>query len=62
MGVLRYLDGKGRHQRVQVNSSRRESEAPGKKVEKLRARKRKVILVESVETQDYVREAKDLNQ
>ena len=32
-----------------------------KKVKKLRARKRKVIRVESEETQDYVREANDMN-
>ena len=37
-GVPGHPDGEGRHERVQVKSSRRESEAPGEKVKKLRAR------------------------
>ena len=40
-GVPGYLDGEGHHEREQVKSSRRESEAPGKKVKKFRVRKGK---------------------
>ena len=61
-GVPGYPDGEGRHERVQVKSSRRESEVPGEEGEEVKSPKRKVIRVESEETQDYVREAKDLNQ
>ena len=61
-GVPGYPDGEGRHERVQVKSSRRESEVPGVEGEEVESPKRKVIRVESEETQDYVREAKDLNQ
>ena len=57
-----YPDGEGRHERVQVKSSRRESEAPGEGSEEVKSPKRKVIRLESEETQDYVREANDLNQ
>ena len=56
-----YPDGEGRHERVQVKSSRRESEAPGEEGEEVKSPKRKVIRVESEETQDYVRDANDLN-
>ena len=38
------------------------SEAPGEEGEEVMSSKRKVIRVESEETQDYVREAKDLGQ
>ena len=54
-------DGEGRHERVQAKSSRRESEAPGEEGEEVKSPKRKVIRVESEETQDYVREAMDLS-
>ena len=57
-----YPDGEGRHERVQVKSSRRGNEAPGEGGEEVKSPKRKVIRVESEETQDYVREANDLNQ
>ena len=55
-------NGEGRHERVQVKKSKRQSEAPGEEGEEVKSPKRKVIRVESEETQDYVREAKDLNQ
>ena len=55
-------DGEGRHERVQAKSSRRESEAPGEEGAEVKSPKRKVIRVESEETQDYVREAMDLSQ
>ena len=61
-GAPGYPDGEGPHERVQVKSSRRESEAPGEEGEEVKSPKRKAIRVESEETQDYVREAKDLNQ
>ena len=57
-GVPGYPDGEG----VQVKSSRKESEAPGEEGEEVKSPKRKVIRVESEETQDYVRESLDLNQ
>ena len=47
-------DGEGRHEREQVKSSRRESEAPGEDGEEVQSPKRNVILVESEETQDCV--------
>ena len=55
-------DGEGHHELAQAKSSRRESEAPGEEGEEVKSPKRKVIRVESEETQDNVREAKDLNQ
>ena len=61
-GVPVNPDGEGRHERVQAKSSRRESEAPGEEGEEVKSPKRKVIRVESEETQDYVREAIDLSQ
>ena len=60
-GVNADPNGEGRHERVQ-EKSRRQSEAPGEEGEEVKNSKRKVIRVESEETQDYVREAKDLNQ
>ena len=45
-----------------MKSFRRESEASGEEGEEVESWKRKVIWVEFEETQDYVREAKDLNQ
>ena len=61
-GVPVNPDGEGRHERVQANSSRRESEAPGEEGEGVESSKRKVIRVESEETLDCVTEAKDLSQ
>ena len=60
--VTGYPDSEGRDERVQVKSSRRESEAPGGEGEEVKGPKRKTIRVESEETQDNVREAKDMNQ
>ena len=45
----------GRHERVQVKNSRRQSEAPGEEGGEIKSPKRKIIRVESEETQDYVR-------
>ena len=45
--------------REQVKSSRRESETPGEEGEEVKSPNRKVIPVESEETQDFVRKAKD---
>ena len=43
----------------QVKSSRRESETPGEEGEEVKSPNRKVIRVESEETHDFVRKAKD---
>ena len=40
-GVPGYPDGEARHERAQVKSSRRESEAPGEEGEEVKTRKRK---------------------
>ena len=61
-GVPGCPDGEGHHEREQVKSSRRESEAPGEEGEEVERPKRKVIRVECEETQDYGRETKDMNQ
>ena len=45
-----------------MKSSRREGEAPGEEGKEVKSPKRKVIRVEFGETQDYMREAKDLTQ
>ena len=57
--VPEHPDGEGHHERVQVKSFRRKSDAPG---EEVKSPRRKVIRVESEDTQDYVTEAKDLDQ
>ena len=61
-GVSRYPDGEGHHEREQVKSSRRESEAPGEEGNEFKSPKRKVIRVESEETHDCVKDANDMNQ
>ena len=48
-------NGEGRHEREQVKKSIRQSEAPGEVGEEIKSPKRKIIWVESEETQDYVR-------
>ena len=48
--------------RASKNKSRRQSEAPGEECEEIQSPKRKIIRVESVETQDCVREANDVDQ
>ena len=50
------------HEREQVKKSRRQREAPGEEGEEIKSPKRKVIRVESEETQDYVKEAEDMDQ
>ena len=54
-GVAVTPEGKSLHEQTQVKSSRRESEAPREEGEEVKSPKRKVIRVESKETQDYVR-------
>ena len=61
-GVHVNPNGEGHHEREQVKSSRRESEAPGEEGEEIKSPKQKIFRVESEETQDYVREATDMNQ
>ena len=61
-GVHVDLNGGGRHEREQVKNSRRQSEAPGEEGEAINSPKRKIIRVESEEAQDFVREAKDVDQ
>ena len=46
----------------QVKNSRRQNEAPGEEGEEIKSPKLKTIRVESEETQDYVREANDMDQ
>ena len=56
------LDGKSRREQAEEKSTRRQREAPDKLCEEMKSPKRKVIRVESEETQDYVREAKSAEQ
>ena len=55
-------EGESHHERIQTKSTRREREAPGEEGEETKSPKRKVIRVESEETQDYVRESLDLSR
>ena len=55
-------NGEGRHERRQVQNSRRQSEAPGEEGEEKKTPKRKIIRVVSEETEDYVREATDMDK
>ena len=48
--------------RHKQKSSRREREAPGEVGEEVKSPKRKVIRVETEETQDYVRDSLNLSQ
>ena len=52
----------GRRERVQAKNSRRQSEAPGEEGEEMKSPKRKIIRVESEETQDHVTEENDMDQ
>ena len=62
-GIYVKLNGECHHAREQVKNSRRQSDAPGEEgVKKLKSPKRKIIRVESEETQDYVRETKNTDQ
>ena len=56
------LNGEGRHEREQVKSSRRQSEAPGEEGEEMKNPKRRIIRVESEEAQDYAREVNEMDQ
>ena len=56
------LGCKSHHEQAEANISRREREVPGEEGEEIKSPKRKVIRVESEETQDYVREAKSAEQ
>ena len=56
------LDGKNRREQEKERYFRREREALGKSGEESKSLKRKMIRVESKETQDYVREAKSAEQ
>ena len=56
------LDGKSHREHAEAKISRREREAPDEEGEEIKNPKRKVIRVESEETQDYVREAKSAEQ
>ena len=56
------LDGKSRREQAEERSFRREREVPGEEGEEEKSPKRKVIRVESEETQDHVREAKSAEQ
>ena len=49
------IDGKSRREQAEERSFRREREGPGEEGEEVKTPKRKVIRVESEETQDYVR-------
>ena len=55
-------NGEGRHVRDQVKNSRRQSEAQGEGGEEIKSPKRKIIGLESGETQDYVRVANKLHE
>ena len=55
-------NGEGHHGRGKVKNHRSQSGVPGKECEETKSPKRKVIRVDSEETQDYVREANDMDQ
>ena len=61
-GVHVDFNGECHHERTQVNNTRKQSEAPGEEGEESKSWKRKVIRVESEETQDCVCEANDMDQ
>ena len=54
--------GEGRHERKQETTPEGKAKRPEKKVKKLRAQNGKQFGVEPEETQDYVREANDMDQ
>ena len=55
-------EGEGHHEQTQAQSLGRERGVPGEEGEEITSPKRKVIRVESEETQDYVRESLDLSR
>ena len=56
------LDDEGHHGRGKVKNHRRQSGVLGEEGEEMKSSKRKILRVESEETQDYVREAKSTDQ
>ena len=56
------LDGKSHREQADAKNSGREREVQGEEGEEVKGPKRQVNLVESEETQDYVREAKRAEQ
>ena len=56
------LDGKSRREQAEERSYRREREVPGEEGEEIKSPRRKVIRVESEDTQDLEREAKSAEQ
>ena len=61
-GIYVDFNGEVRQERGQVKNHRSQSDAPGEEDEEIESPKRQVIRVESEETQDYVRAAKDVDQ
>ena len=61
-GVPVNPEGEGHREQAQAKSSKRERVAPGEEGEEVKSPKRKVVLVESEETQDYVRVSLDLSR
>ena len=57
-GTFVDLDGESRREQVEAKLSRRGREIPNGEGDEIRSPKRKVIRVESEETQDHVKEAK----
>ena len=55
-------NGAGHHGRGKVKNHRSQSFVPGKEGEEIKIPKRKVIQVESEDTQDYVRDARSTDQ
>ena len=53
---------KERENQTNKEKTRRESEVPGQEGEEVQSPKRKLIRVESEETQDYVRESLNLSR
>ena len=56
------LDGEGHHEREQVKNLEGKVTRHEKKAKKFKARREKLIRIESEETQDHAREAKDTDQ
>ena len=62
-GIYVDVNAEGHHEREQSEKTRSQSDLPGEEGEEnLKARREKLIRVESEETQDHVREAKDTDQ
>ena len=55
-------NGEGHHGRGQVKNHRSQSGVPGEEGEEIKSPKRKMMRVESEETQDYVKEANSTDQ